>query len=59
MLDWILNTAVIYLKNHKKCDLAVTSWYNSLSIEILDHKSNATAFATIIFITDVTEICVS
>ena len=45
MLDGSLN--MIFCK---ACVLAFISWYNSLSIEILNDKTNITSFDIIIFV---------
>ena len=45
MLDGGLNMIIC-----KACVLAFISWYNSLSIEILNDKTNITSFDIIIFV---------
>ena len=45
MLDGGLNMIIC-----KPCVLAFISWYNSLSIEILNDKTNITSFDIIIFV---------
>ena len=44
MFDFlVINTLVYLLKNGKQYALTIISWYSSLSIEIVNNKTNITS----------------